>query len=280
MKLGVNLDEKDVEVIKGDLNDIKFIRKFLQSRDITINEVIFVPSLETLFFTDKCLRDTQNATGILSANHVGTLRRDFGRIIASPRGMTRLIRFLTEGKIKSIYLPNWWVVLNKEEAERSKQGVLRAYGLVLTERYKDEKSLQMRFMKILNELAITNLKNFDTFKKEQEILFELSREEKFLLEKKSFKEIQEGILSGKGEREKIKIELKKKRESCRHKDKTKIICGHCAWRCAITKCSDCDWVEIIPSGEKAPYLIDDIFCNSNYLKADVYWDKNGFFPNF
>jgi len=276
--LGVNLDEKDVEVIEGNLKDIKFIKQFLESRDLTINEVIFIPKFETLFFTDKCLRDTVNAVGILAANKPETLWRDYGRIIASPYGMVRLIKFLTEKKVNFIYLPNWWVLSNKQEAEKMRRGIFGAYGLILMERYKDNESLQFHFMKILNSLLITNLKKFETFKKEQEIFFETSRGEEFLLEKKSFKEILEEKLL-KEKRKENENELKKK-EACPHKNKIKFICEHCYWRCAITRCKDCGWLEIIPKEKLSSCPTDELFCNKNFIKADVYWDKNGFFPNF
>jgi hypothetical protein len=277
MKLGVDLDEKDIEMKRGNLKDSKYISKFLQSRDLTINEVIFIPSQETLFFTDKCLRDTINSAGILAANHPGTLRRDCGRIIASPRGMVRLIRFLIEKKVTSIYMPYWWVRSNKEEAERMQQGVLGAYGLALIDRYKRNEVLQLRLMNILNNLNITNLKNFETFKKEQEILFEGSRGEKFVLKKRSFEDIQEDITSGKERRELSRKKLKEKRKKCSHERKKQFFCENCYWHCKIIKCLDCDAVAITPKGQSKPFLIDDLFCNKNLIRADVYWDKNGFF---
>lgn len=280
LKMEVNLDEKDVEIIEGNLRDIKFIRKFLESRDLTINELIFIPKFETLFLTDKCLRDTINAVGILAANKPETIWRDCGRIIASPYGIVRLIKFLTEKKVNFIYLPNWWVLSNKREAEKMKRGILGAYGLILMEKYEDNEVLQLRFMKILNNLSITNLKRFETFKKEQEMLYEASRGEEFFSEKKSFKEIQEEKLLEEEKRKKRKSESEKKKETCPHKNKRKFICEYCPWRCAIIKCRECGGLEIIPKEKSSPYPIDELFCNKNFIEADVYWDKNGFFPNF
>jgi hypothetical protein len=276
--LGINLDNKDLEMMKGNLDDIKFIRKFLQNRDLTINEVIFIPKQETLFLTDKCLRDTISGVGILSANKVGTLRRDCGRIIASPHGMVRLIRFLVEKKVNSIYLPYWWILSNKEEAEKMEKGILGAYGLILLDRYKNNEIFQLRFMKTLNSMSITNLKKFDTFKKEQEILFEVSRGEEFKFKQKSFREIQNELLQEKERRKETKNELKNKRETCSHKNKRKFICEHCLSYCTILKCPDCDWVKVSPKGKPEPASLDDLFCNRNFIQANVYWDKNGFFP--
>jgi hypothetical protein len=244
---------------------------------LTINEVIFIPKLQTLFFTDKCLRDTINAVGILTAYNPKTLRRDCGRIIASSWGMARLIRFLTERKVKSIYLPNWWVVSNKEEAEKRGQGVLGTYSLILIERYKDNESFQWRLMKILKGLSITNLKKFDTFKKEQEMRFEALRGKKFILKKRSFKQVQEELILEEEKRKKMEMEMEKKKKSCSHGKKIKFICHHCPWHCAIIKCINCGEVEIIPKGKSTPFPLDDLFCNKNFIKADVYWDKNGFF---
>lgn len=279
-KLGINLDEADVEALKGNLNDIEFIREFLESRDLTINEVIFIPSSETLFFTDKCLRDTINAVGILAANKVGTLKRDCGRIIASPYGIVRLIRFLIEKKVNSIYLPNWWVRSNKDEAERLGKPTLEAYGLILIERYKNKESLQLRFMKTLNDLSITNLKNFNTFKKEQELMFEAWRKKKFTLKKRSFREIQKELFQEELRRKRIERQAEKKRKLCPHKKKIKFICEYCPWQCAIIKCLDCGLVEVIPKGKSTPFPIDSLFCNKNFIEGNVYWDKLGFFPEF
>jgi hypothetical protein len=276
-KLNINLDEEDVELMEGDLKDIKFVRRFLESRDLTINEIIFIPRSQTLFFTDKCLRDTINAVGILTAGNPKTLRRDCGRIIASPWGMARLIRFLVEKKVKSIYLPNWWILANKEEAEKLGQGILGTYALILIERYKDEESLQYHFMKVLNNLSITNLKRFNTFKKEQEMLFEASRGKKFVLRKRSFKKAQEESIRQEEKRKRIEIEMEKKERLCLHKKRIKFICNHCSWHCAIIKCRNCKYVEIIPKEKSQPFPLDELFCNKNFIRADVYWDKNGFF---
>ena len=280
LEVEIFLDEEDVEAKRGSLRSEEFIRKFLECRDLTINEVLLIPSEGKIYFTDECLRDTVNSVGILSANHPGTLKRNCGRLIASPRGMVRLIRFLTEGKVKSIYLPNLGIQLVKEEAENKKGAVLGAYGLILIDRYKENETLQSRLMKILNDLSITNLKNFETFKKEEELLFEVSREEKFSLKKKSFKEVQEEISQKEEMKQRTKRELKEKRQFCSHQNKTEFICTRCQWNCKINKCLDCDWVEIIPKDSETSLLLDEIFCNKSYIKADVYWDKDGFFPNF
>ncbi len=277
---GFNLDEKDVKIFKGNFENPKFIKKFLENYDLTINELVFVPRLMTLFLTDKCLRDTINGVGILSANHQGTLRRDFGRLIASPRGMARLIRFLVEGKVKSIYLPRWWIEANKEEADRLKKGVLGTYGLLLTERYSKNEFLQIKFMEILNALSITDLKKFETFKNEQGLLFETERDENFEIKKRTFQEEQEEILRKEEFKEKQKREEKIKRENCPHQEIKTLACNQCNWNCKIKKCSNCNQFEITPAGNQNPFLIDEIFCNKNLIKADVYWDRDGFFPTF
>lgn len=278
--IGVNVDEEDVRLFKGNFRDRKSLKRFLESFDLTMNELIFIPSQLALFLTDKCLRDTINGVGILSANHPGTLRRDYGRIIASPRGMARLIRFLVEGKVRSIYLPRWWIESNKEEAKRLRKGVLGTYGLLLIERYKENEFLQAKFMKILNDLSITNLRNFDLFKKEQLSLFEAERGEKFEVKKRTFKEIQEEMLKKEEAREIQRKEAKKEREGCSHKEKKVFTCDFCNWRCKIEKCLNCDWCKITPKGSSEPFPLDSIFCNKNFIKANVYWDKNGFFSNF
>jgi len=245
-----------------------------------MNEVLFVPSQETLFFTDKCLRDTINSVGILCANHPGILRRDCGRIIASPRGISRLIRFFVEKKIKVMYLPHSWVGSNREEAKRIGKGLLGAYGLVLIERYRANKPLQLRFMKVLNDLSITNLKHFDTFAEEQKILFEGARGEEFIMRKRSFEEIQKKISEGKEQALLAKTKRREKRASCSHERIKEFVCQRCLWYCDIKKCLDCDKVEITPRRSKEPLPIDQLFCNKNFIAANVYWDKGGFFPSY
>ncbi|MGQ9507714.1 MAG: hypothetical protein ACUVTB_07685 [Candidatus Bathycorpusculaceae bacterium] len=278
--IGVDVDEEDVKLFEGNFEDRESLRKFLESFDLTMNELVFIPSQLTLFLTNKCFRDTISGVGILSANHPGTLRRDCGRIIASPRGMARLIRFLVEEKVKSIYLPHWWVESNKEEAERLGKGVLGTYGLLLAERYKDNEILQTKFMKILNDLSITNLKKFETFKKEQLLLFEAERGEKFEIKKRTFKEVQEEMLEKEELKEIQKKEEKEKREECSHREKKVFTCHYCHWECKIEKCLNCDRSQITPKGWLKPAPLDAIFCNRNLIKANVYWDKNGFFPIF
>jgi len=277
---GVTLDEEDVKLFKGNFEDTKFVMNFLENFDLTMNELVLIPGQMTLFLTDKCLRDTINGVGILSANHPGILRRDCGRIIASPRGMARLIRFLVEGKARSIYLPRWWVESNKEEAERLEKGILGTYGLLLVERYKENEFLQSKFMKILNDLSITNLKKFETFKKEQILLFEAGSGEKFEIKKRTFKEVQEEMLKKEEMKKTQRKEEKEKREKCLHKEKKIFTCFHCNWKCEIAKCPNCNWVEITPKGSSKPFPLDEIFCNKNFIQANVYWDKDGFFPNF
>lgn len=278
--IGVNLDEEDVKLFKGNFQDTRSLRTFLENFDLTMNELIFIPNQLTLFLTDKCLRDIINGVGILSANHPGTLRRDCGMMIASPRGMARLIRFLVEGKVKSIYLPRWWIESNKEEAERLGKGILGSYGLILVERYKENEFLQVKFVKILNALSITNLKKFEIFKKEQLLLFEAGRDEKFEIKKRTFKEIQEEMLKKEELKEIKKRGEKGKREECSHEEKKVFTCYHCSWGCNIEKCLNCDRTQITPRGSLKPFPLDEIFCNKNFIKADVYWDKDGFFPNF
>jgi hypothetical protein len=135
-------------------------------------------------------------------------------------------------------------------------------------------------MKILRDLSITNLKTIEAFEAEQTLLFRASRKKEFVPEKKTFREIQEAKLREEEKRKRREIELKRKQERCTHKIKIKFLCDYCHWSCAIIKCQKCGFVEIIPKGKTKPWPIDELFCNKNFIKADVYWDKNGFFPSF
>ena len=278
--IDIELNPADVETIKGNLDNQKTIVRFLESRDLTINEVIAVPKKNgswTLYYTDKCYRDTLNGSGIIGANGSSVARIDAGRWIAGPYGITRLLRFLIEGKVNKIYLPQWWIDLNNKEAKKMNRENLGSYGMILCRRYEDNPHLQKKMMFYLNKLGITDIKNFKKYMEEQELFFQLHTNEKFSFsDDRPFIDIQKHLEKKDAERMQSYQERKKVRESCVHKTKT-FVCEHCAKKCIIKKCAYCTMFEVTHQNEIIPP--NNLLCNHNFRTASVHWDKNGFFPN-
>lgn len=232
LKDKVALNPADIETIKGNLNDPETIQRFLESRDLTINEIVLVPCGDNkwkLHYTDKCYRDTINCTGILSTNGTGTMRIEAGRMIASPYGITRLLRFLIEEKVEGVYLPRWWIVANNAEARRLKKENLGVYGLVLCQRYQqlDRPDLRKRMMRLLKVLGFTDLESFELYMQEQQTFLQLWKGEKFEFNpNRSFREIQEHLLKKEEIGENSHQEQKMSRESCTH-DTRSFACNDC-----------------------------------------------------
>ena len=168
-KTGFELSGRDIELIKGVSNNRETVRKILETREMTINEVILVPEQKRwfLYHTDEAHRDTINSVAMLTVNNPPTVRYDYGRLITSPYGTIRLIRFFIEEKVETIYLPRWWIERNNKEAEKTNRPKLSSYGLILAERYAEFPKLQTKLIKILNEFELTNVSDFNEYKKEQ-----------------------------------------------------------------------------------------------------------------
>lgn len=276
----VALNPADIETIKGNLNDPETVQKFLESRDLTINEVVLVPCGDNkwkLHYTDKCYRDTMNRIGVLSTNGTGTMRIEAGRMIASPYGITRLLRFLIEEKVEGIYLPKWWIVANNTEAKRLKKENLGVYGLVLCQRYQQlgRPDLKKRMMRLLKALGFTDLESFELYAQEQKTFFQLWTGEKFEFDpNRSFREIQEHLLEKEEAGKNSHKEQKTARESCTHRYKL-LWCNDCDKQCTIAKCTKCSRFEITQNN--FPVLPNDLLCNRNLMKANISHDRDGFF---
>ncbi len=281
-KTGFELSSRDIELIKGGLNNERTIRKILETREMTINEVILVPEEKQwfLYHTDKAHRDTINSVAMLTVNNPPTVRYDYGRLITSPYGTIRLIRFFIEEKVETIYLPRWWIERNNKEAEKASRPKLASYGLILVERYAEFPKLQTKLMKILNEFELTNANNFDEYKKEQEILFQKYSGKKFkLIKETSFEQLQRALSKKQEQQMSRRRERKELRTACSHFVES-FICSHCDQACTIKYCVKCSKIEITPKKEKKPLHIYELFCNKRFITADPYWDKQGFFPEF
>lgn len=280
-EIGIHLNGADVEPREGNVADKKFLRNFLSSRDLTMNEIIAVPIATgdwKLCFTDLCYRDTVNGAGILSPNGKGTLRWDYGRLVPTPSGITRLIRFLTEGKVKSIYLPQWWIERNNQEAERIGKEKLGTYGLILCQRYLNKPSLQTKLMRTLRKLELTDIPNFQDYLREQETFFQLwNKNGTFQFnEKRTFKEVQEH-LKDKQKKGKTGLEQRQsQQEHCMHQNIKVIKCNYCGKHCTIKVCEDCKLMNAFMGKSIKPVKLLNLLCNRNLINGTVYWDKQGF----
>lgn len=285
LKTVIQLHPEDVEMLSGNLHsNEKTVRKFLESRDLTINEVVLIPKDGNwlLVYTDKCYRDTINSTAMLAANGKGTVRYDYGRLVAGPYGICRLVRFLVEGKVKSIYLPKWWIERNNQEARRLNKENLGVYGLILAERYLKKPSLQSELIKALNALELTDLIDFGIYKREQEVFFKLQRNNKEFNfnHSRTFREIQQHLIEKEEQRKISQSQRKKFREECNHKNTEKFVCRYCPPHgCTIEACGSCT-KRVIASSRGSPIPISRLFCNVAYKQGNVYHDKASFFPYF
>ncbi|XOB40967.1 MAG: hypothetical protein ACKKMW_02775 [Candidatus Nealsonbacteria bacterium] len=281
-KTGFELNNRDIELIKGSFKNEKIIRKILETRDITINEVALVPEERSwlLYYTDKAHRDLINSVAMLTINNPSTIRYDYGRLVASPYGIIRLTRFLIEDKVKNIYLPNWWIERNNQEAKKTGRPKLGSYGLLLAERYVNASKLQSKLIKILNLFKLTDSKDFNQYKKEQKQSFKKYSGQEFQLRPEtSFEELQKALTKKSERHTDRRRERKELRTVCSHFIES-FICTRCHKECKIKYCIKCNKIEIIPKKEKKAAHLYYLFCNETFIKADRYWDKQGFYPQF
>ena len=281
-KTGFELSGRDIELIKGGLENERVIQKILETREMTINEVVLASEEKQwfLYHTDKAHRDIINSVAILTVNNPSTVRYDHGRLIASPYGTARLIRFFIEEKVETIYLPRWWIEKNNKEAEKEGRPKLGSYGLILAERYVEFPKLQSKLMKMLNEFDLTKLNDFNEYKKEQEISFKKYSGQEFRITKEtSFKELQTALVRKREQQIGRKRERKDLRTTCSHFVES-LICTRCDQECTIKYCIKCNKMEITPKKEKKPFHLYELFCNKTFITADRYWDEQGFYPKF
>ena len=258
----ITLKGENVEPFRG--NDI---RKFLETRDFTINEALLVPRNEkwVLYYTHLCHEHLKKSIGYLSANGKGTMRFHAGRLIAGPKGIARLLEFLVEGKVKQIYLPKWWIRVNKSEMKRVNKPDLGAYGIFLCRRYKNPK-LQNKLMRVLKSLGITKLSSFEEYAREQVNSFNFLNRNEFTIKSRSFREVLEALKKTREKGEEMRKKIREEREKCEHKFE-KSICSRCKKECEIIKCKRCTKIEITPAGWSRPARLDQLLCNYNFVKG-------------
>lgn len=279
--VGVTLNPVDVDDVQGDVNKPDDIEKYLIRSDLTINEAVLVPAGALgyiLIYSDICMRDTLAQTGMLSGESPGTYRIDRGRKIGSNAGIARLLKFLIEGKVECIYLPEWWLELNALESKKMSQESLGGYGLVLAERYRDNKKLQQKLMRVLNNLKITDIADYSMYLAEQHLLYEHRNEKKFVFsDARTFRQIQEQKEKQRQTKNKSKDERAAARKDCQH-EIVEINCRYCNANCTIRKCTKCTYFRVIPKGQLKPVQnIDWLRCSQNWQKSSFGWDKEGFF---
>ncbi len=280
-EIEIVLKPDDIEIRREKSEILEFIREFLETRDLTINEAILFPvsGKWKIFFTDKCYRDTINGAAIPAPNGTGIIRIDYNRMIATPYAMARMIRSLTDKKVKAVYIPQWWIDRNNKEAERLGKESLGAYALIIMQRYLGKPELQRRFMRAMYELKITDFKNFNDFYKEQLLFFKLRNGNGFEFNKnRSFEEIQRDLLKKEEQGKNGRAQRRKERGQCPHSKIEEFECAICDKHCTIRRCEECTATEVMPQGKKTPVDIAHMLCNYNTIHANIYHNQKGFYP--
>lgn len=276
----IGLKGKNIEARQENITDDKFINDYLQRQDMTINEIIAISTGNgswKLCFTDKCRRDTINGAGILSANSKNTVRWHNGVMITSQKGTTRLIQSLVESKVESIYLPQWWIDKNREEALRLHKENLGYYGFLLCQRYLKNPILQRKLMTILKNLKITDISDFAEFYNEQSNAAKLFNSDFHYNPDMTFLENQQYIKKQKEERKVSRKKLREQKKECEHKQVETTICEGCQWKCKIWKCQECNSTKIKPGhSEFFVKNFSELLCNKNFVSGNWYWNKPGF----
>lgn len=268
----IPVQNRDFEVMKGNPKNIK---KILNSRDLTINQVALVPDItkETwhLSYTKNCWRDILRGIGMLTPNGVKLIRYDWGRMLPSNYGFLRLLRFWVEGKVEQIYLPDWWLSTHFKEIDRLHQEgkvplgfYLGRYSLILVNQYANaDWQIKERWMRVLTALSFTDLYDFNKFAQEQNILLQIRDQTFNFEEERPFGQIMDNIIQEKRQREKAGQERKVKRQQCNHQFET-LICDGCQHGCRIQRC-EC-WQIINPVAPR------DLPCNWIFKTSN--WSKD------
>ncbi len=246
---GIELKSEDAEPVKGEIGEYA-LRKILCDADLTINESILAPSggRWVLWTTKECLRDLREGVGFLNAKPAH-FRYERGRFMPSNLGWMRLVKFLAEGKISSIYMPRWWreahfaSMKQKMEAGDLPWGAsLGLYSLSLMEKKAGGKpELQSNIMKILNALRFTDIINPDEYIAKQKEGF-AAKGQLFELKKFAFEEIIDRAVEKKSQVFDRRHDRNVIKNSCEHFWE-QYVCDGCARHCALKLCTQCPAVE-------------------------------------
>ncbi|MFH0987500.1 MAG: hypothetical protein V1841_01225 [Patescibacteria group bacterium] len=273
---------RDIEPAKAKQGRIdgETIERILDTRDLTINEVILVPLAGEwwLYYTQRCWRDSICGVGMLNANDSKTIRRDPSRIVPSNRGFYRLFKFWVEGKVEMIWLPDWQIavhlaeMLKRQEKRDLPLGAnLGRYALVIANKYKDaDIKIKSRWMTVLRKFGFTDLGDWDTWVQEQSIMDQIRYGDDFEFESDlSFAEIIDRMIKERTQREEARRQRRIERDHCQHVFET-IVCQDCNLdtQCEIQKCQKCtQYTVTIP--ELAELPCNDVFITGRW-SADEY----------
>jgi len=270
---GIELKSEDAEPVKGEFTDQTFHR-ILRDADLTINESVLARAdgKWILWTTKECVRDLVQGVGFLNAKP-GHFRYEKGRFIPSNLGWMRLVKFLAEGKISTIYMPRWWLKAHfasmaaKMEAGDLPWGAsLGLYSLSLMEKKAGGKSiLQKRIMKILNALHFTDIAEPAEYIARQKEGF-AAKGQLFELKKFAFEEIIDRAIEKKNQVFDRRHNRNVVKNSCDHFWE-QYICDGCAKHCALKLCAQCPAVETT-----------DLPCNDIIARAAWPEDQKSLWP--
>lgn len=268
------LTSEDIETVPyktgSDFEIPDHIRSMLGRRDLTINECViyFEDGCPFLYYSEQCERDLRSRTAILSTGGNG-YRIDGGLIVATPLGLSRLLRFLIEGKVDRVLLPEEFLQVIRQEANGKQP--LGIWGILLCRRYRESSELQEKMMKILQSLKLNRgIGSFAEYQKALEREFFEEQGFPFEREVRSFREVLIAKVSKRETGEKRRRESKVSRGECNHpKCYTEFLKGmDIGYRVDI--CPDCKafslyWKES-PSEE---VKVEDLPSNDVLIKADI-----------
>ncbi len=243
---------EDLEPVRGKSNtdghpSDKVIEKILNSRDLTINEVLLVPNAEKwyLYYTAECWRDTLSGVGMVNVKPKH-FRYDSGRIILANYGLFRLLKFWVDRKVEEVFLPQWMVNAHLKETKRLQEekrvptgANLGWYSLIVINKYKDKPDRQERWMMVLNKLGLSNCRTFEEFAKEQNQLFRDKAGFDFEFESgESFGEVIDRLLNQRKKRAEMQNQRKENKKECNHQFQ-KVSCSGCTFNCQMKNCTIC-----------------------------------------
>jgi hypothetical protein len=278
-KITLLLRGQDIEPVRGKIDEEgnseeKTIRKILGTRDLTINEIVLVPENKEwqMCYTKRCWRDAIRGIGMLNARDSKTTRMDLGRIVPSNRGFYRLFRFWVEGKVEMIWLPEWQRVAHLLEMARRQLlkelplgANLGRYSLVIGNNYRDaDVQTKRRWMIVLRRLGFTDLGDWETFVKEQNLLDELRNGDFEFESELPFEEIIDRLIAERAQRQEAREQRRAKRDQCEHQFES-LTCEGCPIRCVIQKCQKCTRYLLDPRIKTLP--CNEIFLSGNW-RAD------------
>jgi len=251
-KSNVTFEPQGIEPVQGTFegdyeNKVKTIRKILGSRDLTINEIIllFEDGCWVAYYTRSCYRDLINGVGMLTTRDRGTVLSNAGRLIPTNYGFLRLFRFLVEGKVERIWLPEWMIEAHLQEIRRL-QGKgevpmganLGRYSLVISLKYKNANSeTKRRWIQLLNKLGFTDSTSFERFIQVQQSKYSTFE----FRENITFSQIIDQTLERRRKKNDLQHQRKEAKKSCQHKVLI-INCQGCPEECQIKRCEKCNYV--------------------------------------